>query len=95
MHPDEATEAIVDLALKHRKPFAVVPCCTFWKSNLDRADPADGVTTVKSWRQFCDYLAAKAPDLIQRRTLPMRGRNEVLFATFPSAPATDSEPHDA
>ena len=29
LHPDEATEAIVDCALAHGKPFAVVPCCVF------------------------------------------------------------------
>ena len=27
MHPDEATEPIVDKAISERKPFAVVPCC--------------------------------------------------------------------
>jgi hypothetical protein len=27
MHPDEATEIIIDTALKFNKPFAVVPCC--------------------------------------------------------------------
>lgn len=26
LHPDQATDSIVDLALKHQKPFAVVPC---------------------------------------------------------------------
>jgi len=31
LHPDEATEAIVDGALRHRRPFAVVPCCVFAK----------------------------------------------------------------
>jgi hypothetical protein len=27
LHPDEATEAVVDAALALRKPFLVVPCC--------------------------------------------------------------------
>lgn len=80
MHPDQATEAIVDLALRHRKPFAVVPCCVFWRSNLGRTNP-EGGGTVKSWEQFCDYLASKS-QAIRRERLPMRGRNEVLFATF-------------
>ena len=31
MHPDEATEEIVDTAVQMRKPFAVVPCCVFPK----------------------------------------------------------------
>ena len=29
MHADGATEALVDYALAHNKPFAVVPCCVF------------------------------------------------------------------
>ena len=29
MHSDGATEAIVDIAMKYRKPFMVVPCCVF------------------------------------------------------------------
>ena len=29
LHPDEATETIVDVALQHNLPFAVVPCCVF------------------------------------------------------------------
>lgn len=29
MHPDQATDAIVDFALACSKPFAVVPCCVF------------------------------------------------------------------
>lgn len=29
MHPDQATEPLVDYALQHRKPFVVVPCCVF------------------------------------------------------------------
>ena len=33
---DQATEAIVDMALKYRKPFAVVPCCVFSHENPHR-----------------------------------------------------------
>jgi hypothetical protein len=29
LHPDQATEAIVDTALRWNKPFAIVPCCVF------------------------------------------------------------------
>ena len=29
MHPDQATEAIVDAALRADRPFAVVPCCVY------------------------------------------------------------------
>ena len=36
LHPDEATGAIVELALEHGKPFAVVPCCVFPQRFPDR-----------------------------------------------------------
>jgi hypothetical protein len=29
LHPDEATDAIVDMAVKLRVPFVIVPCCVF------------------------------------------------------------------
>jgi len=32
LHPDGATEPTVDWALLRGKPFAVVPCCVFWRS---------------------------------------------------------------
>ena len=36
MHPDQATEPIIDMALKFQKPFAVVPCCVFAHENPHR-----------------------------------------------------------
>ena len=57
MHPDEATEDIVDLALKDAKPFAVTPCCVFPNQNPHR-HTADG-RPVRSYEEFCEYLAAK------------------------------------
>ena len=36
MHPDQATEPIVDFSLRHKKPFAIVPCCVFPKENPRR-----------------------------------------------------------
>eukprot|EP00949_MAST-11_sp_MAST-11-sp1_P004428 g4428.t1 len=31
MHPDQATDAIVDVAIQVKKPYAIVPCCVFAK----------------------------------------------------------------
>ena len=31
LHPDNALDSILDVALALRKPVAVVPCCVFWK----------------------------------------------------------------
>jgi hypothetical protein len=78
MHPDEATEDLVDLALAHDKPFAVVPCCVFWKRDPHRTTP--GGKPVRTWEQLCDYLEAK-DGRIQRETLPFPGRNIVLYST--------------
>ena len=76
MHPDEATEAIVDLCVQFKRPFAVVPCCVFSHQFPDRRlknglEPA-------TYEQFCDFLTEKHPD-IQRDQLDFKGRNTVLF----------------
>lgn len=76
LHPDQATEVIVDYALAAKKAFAVVPCCVFPKSNVHRRT-ADG-TPVVSHEQFCRYLAQKHP-AIQSTTLSIEGRNTLLF----------------
>ena len=67
MHPDEATEWIVDLAIQHSKPFAIVPCCVFPKSG-----------EYMSFESWVEYLAAKSPR-IQRQYLNFQGKNLVLF----------------
>jgi len=76
MHPDEATEAILDLSLQHGKAFAVVPCCVFPEMNRHRHMP-DG-TQVRTWEQFLCYLQAK-DEGIRRQDLPFPGRNVVLY----------------
>lgn len=54
MHPDEATEPIVQAARATGKPFAVVPCCVFAKANPKRCLP-DG-RHVETHEDFCEYL---------------------------------------
>ena len=78
MHPDQATEAIVDAALELNMPFAVVPCCTFPELFPHRRS-ADG-EPVASYTDFIRYLADKHPS-IQKTFLPFKGRNQVLFRT--------------
>jgi hypothetical protein len=36
MHPDQATEIIIDMALQFQRPFAVIPCCVFPREFPDR-----------------------------------------------------------
>ena len=75
MHPDQATEPIVDVALRLGRPFAVVPCCVFARE-FPRQLP-DG-TWVTTYAQLLDYLQAKAPG-IRRTHLAFVGRNVVLY----------------
>ena len=76
MHPDQATEPLVDLALATDKAFAVVPCCVFPRDNSHRR-LKDG-TTVTTYQQFLTYLMEKH-DHIKRDTLPFEGKNQVLY----------------
>eukprot|EP00966_Prymnesium_polylepis_P166254 3843148-Prymnesium_polylepis.1 len=81
LHPDEATEAIVDAALKYGRPFAVLPCCVFPSAFPTRL-LGDG-SVVRSYKQFCTYLLEKAPPgTIQMARLPFAGKNRALYRTL-------------
>lgn len=81
MHPDQATEFAVDLALALDVPFAVVPCCVY-ASDFPRRRLPDG-RRVTSYDDFLDYLAAKDP-AIQIATLPFEGKNKVVYRWCPA-----------
>lgn len=76
MHPDEATEAIVDAALGLRKSFAIVPCCVMSRAFPNRTSP-DG-KRVETYEAFVEYLVAKHQH-IHTAFLPFAGRNQVLY----------------
>ncbi len=76
MHPDQATEAIVDAALAMNKPFAVVPCCVFPRLFPNRRTAAG--TEVTGYVDFLEYLVAKDPR-IELGYLPFKGRNRVVY----------------
>jgi predicted nicotinamide N-methyase len=78
MHPDQATEAIVDFALSERKPFAIVPCCIFPKMFPQRKLKSG--EAVVSYDQFCQYLIEKDPSRVRRTTLDFPGRNICLYS---------------
>lgn len=78
LHPDQATEPIVDFALKNRRPFAVVPCCVFPRENPHRRLQASG-KKVQSYEDFVAYLLEKDPVGIRAMTLDFDGRNTVLY----------------
>ena len=78
MHPDGATEAIVDFGLATGKIFACVPCCVYSNFFPSRRD-AHG-RKVTRYDAFIDYLVAKAPGRIGVATLPFEGKNRVVYS---------------
>ncbi|KAG0353966.1 hypothetical protein BG005_006825 [Podila minutissima] len=77
MHPDQATEPTVDMALKHRKPFAVVPCCVFAHENPERRLRDGG--EVNTTFDFIQYLMEKESSVpMQKDFLPFDGMNIVV-----------------
>ena len=82
LHPDEATEAIVDMALAHGKPFAIVPCCVY--PTLFPGRRLHSGQSVRTYRGLVHYLKAKHPD-VETARLPFEGRNRVLFMRGGSA----------
>lgn len=88
MHPDQATEAIIDTSLRLGKPFAMLPCCVFKNLNPKRISLREeirnggGKDPFRSYNTFCHYLLKeKAPVGIRFETenLPFEGRNKVVF----------------
>lgn len=80
-HPDQATEACIDLALLLNVPFCVCPCCVFPAEFPDRRTP--GGKRVRKYDEFIRYLETKSPK-VRKATLefPLTNcaRNTVLFS---------------
>lgn len=81
LHPDEATDAIVDMAVKRRIPFVVVPCCVFSRFFTYRRKPGTNNLPVTTYDDLLDYLCSKH-ESIQRTTLPFQGANVALWSVF-------------
>jgi hypothetical protein len=81
MHPDEATDAILNVALKYNKPFAIVPCCVFshqFPHRRIQIDQEQQQKPVVSYEDFIVYLKAKHSK-IKSTYLPIDGKNLVLY----------------
>jgi hypothetical protein len=76
MHPDEATELIVDCGLAWGIPFAVVPCCVF--ATLFSERRLHGGGSVSTYEDLIAYLMEK-DTRIRREFLNFHGRNQVLY----------------
>uniref|UniRef100_K3WHT4 C3H1-type domain-containing protein n=1 Tax=Globisporangium ultimum (strain ATCC 200006 / CBS 805.95 / DAOM BR144) TaxID=431595 RepID=K3WHT4_GLOUD len=89
MHPDEATDAIIDVAILYDKPFVLVPCCVFGHKFPERVVPGTG-NKVVSYEDLVAYLMAKHPD-IQQAFLPFDGKNLVLYRQSIAAEAAQAK----
>eukprot|EP01038_Epipyxis_sp_PR26KG_P009435 gene9435-12714_t len=77
VHPDQATEHIIDFSLRNNKPFAIVPCCVCNKQ-FPKRKTSDGMS-VKVYKDFIDYLIAKS-DSIKAVQMDFEGRNILLYS---------------
>lgn len=67
MHPDGATQLIVQYAAKHQIPFAIVPCCS------------ENGMSYKPWMRHLTQLARdNGFALVEEVCLPMEGRARVI-----------------
>lgn len=78
LHPDQAAEHAVRLALALRKPFAVVPCCVYSAQFPRRR--LDGGAPVRTYDDLLQYLEELDPR-IQREDLDFEGKRVVLYMT--------------
>jgi hypothetical protein len=69
MHPDGATRVIIEYAVKHRIPFAVVPCCS------------DNGMPYKPWMRHLAELGREGGFGVEELTLPMAGRARVIVGS--------------
>jgi len=71
MHPDGATRVIIEYAAQHRRPFAVVPCCS------------DNSMPYNPWRRYLAELARERGfTQVEEHELPMEGRAKVVLGEF-------------
>lgn len=73
MHPDEATDVIIDEAIKRKIPFVVVPRCikptvTTFKGNQD----------YKAWVNHLKFFAMRQNYCVEEYQLKMDGKNTLL-----------------
>ncbi len=68
LHPDGATRVIVEYAVRHRVPFAIVPCC-----------PDNGMS-YRPWMRHLRELATAGGLSVEEAALAMSGRARVLLA---------------
>jgi hypothetical protein len=78
MHADQATEHLVEFALRNNKPFAILPCCIYSKQFPTRMSSSGELVT--TYAQFIEFLLAKDPlGRIRAVELDFEGKNVLLY----------------
>eukprot|EP01064_Diplonema_japonicum_P003236 TRINITY_DN12111_c0_g1_i1.p1 TRINITY_DN12111_c0_g1~~TRINITY_DN12111_c0_g1_i1.p1 ORF type:complete len:334 (+),score=66.75 TRINITY_DN12111_c0_g1_i1:407-1408(+) len=81
IHPDEATDDVVLYALRHKKPFFVVPCCVF-PTKFTHRKLADG-SPVLTRPDLLLYLTERCHEAHRQATverLGFQGADEILYS---------------
>eukprot|EP00892_Ulva_mutabilis_P010120 jgi/Ulvmu1/7480/UM037_0023.1 len=79
LHPDQATEPILQHAMRLQKPFCIVPCCVFPGQHPDRKIrlPDGSLAPVLTHEDLVVYLRQAGEAETAR--LPFMGRNVVVY----------------
>lgn len=76
MHPDEATDFIIDISIKNKKKFAVVPCCVFPKVFNERY--LNNGEFVCDYPKYIKFIQEKVPEN-KIEFLEIVGRNKIIY----------------
>jgi len=76
MHPDEATDYIIDIAAKNNKKFAVVPFCVFPKIFTGRF--LKNGEFVSDYPKYIKFIQEKVPEH-KVHFLEIVGRNKIIY----------------
>jgi hypothetical protein len=94
LHPDQATEHIVEACLRNRVPFVIVPCCVYGRQFPNRRHPVTGAE-VKDYGDLVEYLLAKS-SAISCVEMDFEGKNILLYymgGRTPLTSPTGRKPH--
>lgn len=76
MHPDGATDVIIDEAARRRVPFVICPCCV-----ITTVTTLQGEVTYAKWLAHLERFAHQKGFKTQRTVLSMKGKNFVLLGS--------------
>lgn len=78
LHPDQATGGIVELAMALKRPFAVVPCCTFADDFPERR--LSGDRPVRTYDDLVEWLLTFQGTTAEKGFLMFFGKNLVVYS---------------